>query len=521
MNPILSRLARQLIRALWLFETGLFLLLALLNLRYFAIIRPESGGKEFVEYQNDSILRFLPVFVLGAATVLFCAKLLEKLPPKGIALLLALVVGAVSCWWAANSGYVLKGDQNSVYTAACNLLQNNFCDLETGEYLFVFPFQLGFVALLEGLFRLFGSTSLVPFMALSAAANVGIYLLLWGIASQFILHHTNPPARLAQTAAVLITGCLAGILPVNFVYGNLLGSFFGLLAVWLLLCWQKNGRLGLFAGGCLAMAAAVQMKLFNLIFLIALCIFLVLEALHGQKPAALALAVVLALGCAVWQGGLEKIYEARMGRPLPQSYPMALTLAMGMQDNWEGWRAPGWCNTYNYSVYEESGYNRDIAAQRARQDIQNRLGEFASEPAKALKFYKFKTLSQWTEPTYQGFWTEYDWFNPGKYTGLLASLYTGPLQTALVRGMKWYQTAVWVLAFLCLAASRRRMGPAQLLPGLIVLGGFLFSLISEGKGQYTLPYFLLAIPYAAAGLALIPGLLGRLYHLAGSLRNRM
>lgn len=75
MKTACETLAKCLTRMLWAMETILFLLLALLNLRYFSIIRPSSCGNELVEFQNDSVLRFLPVFFLGIAAVWLCVRL--------------------------------------------------------------------------------------------------------------------------------------------------------------------------------------------------------------------------------------------------------------------------------------------------------------------------------------------------------------------------------------------------------------------------------------------------------------
>lgn len=497
-------IAGWLTRALWVLETGLFLGLTLLNLRYIAFNRPSSAVQELIEFQNDSVLRFLPVFLLGVAAAALLRKLLQnRYPTTRVCLIvLAVIVGALSLWWALNSGYVLKGDQDSVVQTARRMLAGDYSDFEPGAYLFIFPFQIGFTTLLELLFTLFGTESLLPFTLLNWAGNIGSYLLLWGIGRQLFFRDETAdrgPERLAAT--LMLSLCLVGSLRINFVYGNLLGNFLGLLAVWLLLRWQQAGGWGRFAGGCLAMAGAIQLKLFNAIFLVALVIFLVLNALLRQKPQTLLLPVLLVLACVLGQSAVSRIYEAQAGQPLPKSYPMELTIAMGMQDNWEGWRAPGWCNAYNFDTYREVGYDRELAVQKARQDIAARLQQFRAEPKTALQFYKLKTLSQWTEPTYQGFWLEYDFFHPDKYSPFMDNLYNGPLQDALVRGMKWYQTAVWLLAFLCLASRYKSVQLGQLLPGLIILGGFLFSLLSEGKGQYILPYFLLAVPYAGAGLA--------------------
>lgn len=507
MKNICKTLSSWLTSALWLLETALFLLLALLNLRYFSVIRPSSGGNELIEFQNDGMLGFLPVFFLGIAAVLLCAWLMSRTSlQRGVPLLLTVVVGAVTLWWAMKSGYVLKGDQNSVVQAARRMLEGDFSDMQMGEYLFNFPYQIGITAFLELQYRWFGSENQLPFTILNCAANIGSYLLLWKIGRLLFGDGSKEDEkRFSWMMALLLAGCLAGVLPVNFVYGNLLGSFWSILALYLLLCWHKLGRWPFFAGACLSIALAVQFKLFSLIFLIAMAIFLLIDGLRQKKLSALCLLAVMLLSCAVWQGGIKKIYELRAGQPMPQGHPLVLTLAMGMQDNWAGWRAPGWTNTYHISTYDENNYDAEACIQQAKQDIQSRITEFAENPGTAVTFYKLKTISQWTEPTYQGFWLEYDWFHPEKYDAFMTELYTGNLQDMLVRGMKWYQTAIWVLAFFCFAGGRKTMRLPQLLPGLVILGGFLFSLLWEGKSQYILPYFMLAVPYAATGLACLTG----------------
>ena len=48
--------------------------------------------------------------------------------------------------------------------------------------------------------------------------------------------------------------------------------------------------------------------------------------------------------------------------------------------------------------------------------------------------------------------------------------------------------------------KRNKWKPEQLVLLLIFLGGFAFHTIWEAKSDYVLPYFVLLIPYAAAGL---------------------
>ena len=62
------------------------------------------------------------------------------------------------------------------------------------------------------------------------------------------------------------------------------------------------------------------------------------------------------------------------------------------------------------------------------------------------------------------------------------------------------QTLIYAGAFLWILLGRRQMSWESLLPGMIVIGGFLFHLVWEAKGQYTVFYFFLLIPYAFWGI---------------------
>ena len=64
-----------------------------------------------------------------------------------------------------------------------------------------------------------------------------------------------------------------------------------------------------------------------------------------------------------------------------------------------------------------------------------------------------------------------------------------------------YQSIFYILtlgAFLDIL--KKRESPLMLLPGLVFIGGFLFSLIWEGKSRYVYPYVVIVMPYLAKGI---------------------
>ncbi len=490
-----KRLEKFCVCVLWMLETAMFALLALLNLRYSAHADLQAGIQETITYSLDSAILFGVALFCGCLIIWAIEKLCRRLSFKTMLLLSVMVTGIIGWWWMFHSGYDDRGDQHALFCSSWNMMENNFCDFEQGEYLFRWPFQLGFAACLELLYRMFGGGNILPLTILNWAATVGIHSLLCQI-SGFLFGKK----KTGKIHAILMTGFLPGVLVINYLYGNTLGTFLGFLSLWLLLKWHYSFRWGWAVGSCLAMAFAILLKSFNLILLVAQLIFLGLVSLRRRtKAPVLVAAVMLVLVWAVGEG-VDSVYRWRLGRELPQEPPKILWIAMGMQDNWEGWRAPGWYNMYNYTVFEESGFNSEEASRRAKKDIAARLREFVSDPAMAAEFYKLKTLSQWAEPTYQGFWISYDYLNLEKYDPKMQQIYLGAVGKAIERYMKWYQTAIWILAAVCMIGRRKQMNLSRLLPGLIILGGFLFSFLWEGKSQYTLPYFWLATIYGAAGL---------------------
>ena len=115
-----------------------------------------------------------------------------------------------------------------------------------------------------------------------------------------------------------------------------------------------------------------------------------------------------------------------------------------------------------------------------------------------VKFYYKKFISQWNEPTYASIWVNI--FHQGEFPVWVQSFYDGKLNTLAVEYMNLYQSLILLGAVVVLIKYRKKWKEEQLLLFLILLGGFLFHMLWEAKSQYIMPYFILLMPYAAAGL---------------------
>ena len=501
-KPMLSRAA---LWALWGMETGLFLLLALMNLRYTAFFSFEGdwAKNEYVLYRQDTGWLFWAVFVCGVVLVYLTRGLWRRISPRVLRGIMAVGLALAGAWWMTHSGYAHRSDQHSLYCAAWNMLENNFFDMDPGEYLFYYPFQLGFAAFLEQLYRMFGGGNTWPLTLFNLMCVVGGALVLCRISRRLFGGRAGEDTARLQPGILLF--CLPPLLFINYVYGNVGGAFFALLGMERLLAWKDTGRKAAFVQGALSLATGVLLKSFSLIFLIAGALFLLLEGLDRRSWKPAALVAGLCLVCLAANAGLNGVYSLRAERKLPEGVPKLLWIAMGMQESWAEHGAPGWYNMYNYATYRETGFDARESTALAMQSIRDRAAQFAADPPMAVTFYGKKAVSQWAEPTYQGFLISYDILNPDKYDARMQSIYKGRISEWLIRLMNGYQSAVWVLAAAGIWACRKNRSAAQLLPGLVILGGFLFSLLWEGKSQYVLPCFWLATLYAARGLGAVVG----------------
>ena len=487
--------------AFWAMEMGLFLLLAVMNLRYtgYFELEGELAKNEWVQYRQDSLWMGCAAILCGAAIFYLTRKLWRRIPQWVLITGMAVGLALAGAWWMTHSGYAHRSDQHSIYCVAWNMLENNFCDMDKGEYLFYYPFQLGFAAFLEQLYRMFGGGNTWPLTWINLLCTVGGALILCKITRRLFGGSRGQDAIRLQPIILLF--CIPPLLFINYVYGNVTGTFFALWGIERLLAWETTQKTAVFAQGACCLAVAVLLKSFSLIFLIAGVLFLVLEGMRKNSWKPLLLALTMCILCMALNMTLNAVYSSRAGRELPQEAPKLLWIAMGMQESWEGHGAPGWYNMYNYSTYRETDFDGEKSTALAKEAIRERAGEFAADPIMAVEFYGKKAVSQWAEPTYQGFLISYDILNPDKYSPQMQSIYYGAASEWLMRLMNGYQSIIWVAAAGGIWACRKSRALSELLPGMIILGGFLFSLLWEGKSQYVMPYFWLATLYAAKGLS--------------------
>ena len=136
-------------------------------------------------------------------------------------------------------------------------------------------------------------------------------------------------------------------------------------------------------------------------------------------------------------------------------------------------------------------------------DIRDSAQKFLQNPAYAVKFYYRKIVSQWNNPTYECLWiSHFENSHDAPLSPVVQSLYVGKLHSLFLFFADEYQWILFAGSALGMFLYRKRFTLEQLVLAVIILGGFFFHILWEAKSRFILVYYILLIPYAAAGYVL-------------------
>ena len=366
------------------------------------------------------------------------------------------------------------------------------------DYISAYPHQLGLIALLEQIYRVFGWENYRAFQALNALGAAGIVFVGHRLVKE-ISGREEPGVYFL----ILMLCCWPLIIYVAFVYGEILSIFFSLLSLYILMIYFKKRRKRDILYMALSITAACLIRSNCYIVLAAMgCVAAVKSV--SEKTLRHVLAV---LACAVLfflaHTALVKVYEQRLGIELNQGMPAILWIAMGTQEG-EGGKEAGWYNNlFSWNIFvEETGRDREETVERAKELLADEAAKYRKDPSYMLDFYGRKIVSQWCEPTYA---CQVETNHRDEERGpLMESIYKGSLWKPFVQLMDVYQSLIYcgALAFLLLIIRKRI--PVEHLGLLItVIGGFIFYIFWEAKSRYVFPYFVMMIPMAACGLDML------------------
>lgn len=470
----------------WLFF-GSIVYLLVLSVLYTATI---PGSPETTYHIKDFWWKHLVV-----CCIFLCVLVLRKkshLQSQIKEYLLYGIYGAVLLVFVFSTALEPTADQLYILRIAKEIyLYGDFSELIKGGYLAKCPHQIGIVLYAFMVTNLFGAYNYMAVQVLNVVHVLGLIWLIERISKKMFPEYNGDLKVSISLMLFLPLGFY-----VTFVYGNIPGMFWAVLAIY----WQikncEEKKVRFLIGSIIAITIAILLKNNNLIVLIAMCVIYVLRAIQNKSKRDLINMVLTVATYVVISGVVTNSVYTYAGVEKNKGIPMIAYVTMGMQ---EGPLAEGWWNNYNSEIYYKNHCDYDEVNRNASDDLKERLTFFYYNPGYFIQFINNKNASQWNNPTFQSMWIlknrDSDLIHPWWVDDFLE----GGKFSVFVEGyMNVYQTLILVgVVSYCILAARRRGWNYVFM--LIFIGGFTFHTIWEAKGQYTFSYFLLIVPYAVSG----------------------
>ena len=372
---------------------------------------------------------------------------------------------------------VPAADALSVYNAAAEwILGNTDIIHPTVSYLSYYPQQIGLMAFLELLLRIWNLTGLSA-PAWHFIKLVYVCLLCGAVWFQYLsLQYLWPEKYKKISCCYLVLVCcnLPMIMYSSFVYGEI-PSFAALSVGWYLLLrllgssspdssYRDNVSPGgsyriIFTGfgSILFLTLSVMLRKNSLIPIIAVLLVLLFEALRPGRNGKMRLGLLIMAVClAVTSVGIlplvQKCYEKKAGNTLSSGVTAMSYLAMGMQ---EASRGCGWYNGFNIDTYDTAGMDTALANEISRLAIDERLTYFREHPGYTADFYLHKHLSQWADGTYAS--RQATLATYGGRSAFFKEVYEGSLSGGYIEWCNAWQNVLYlgVLVF-CIDSLKKR-----------------------------------------------------------------
>lgn len=396
-----------------------------------------------------------------------------------IFIILSLILLIVGIFMIFKFDFVPVADQASILEAAAGLKNGNYSYFTPMGYVGKCSNQAGIVVILYYLSFIFGENNYQAFQVLNIIGLLVSYYCLCKI-SQISFHNDE----LKNWTLILLFIFFPLTFYVAFVYGNIFGHTFSLLAILAGYQYFETSKIKYIVLSIVSIIFAMMFKSNYMIVFVAMVIFILFDIILNKKYTSIILLILFVPAYFASSMIPNTIIKNITGIELGKGIPMIAYVEMGLQDSDV---APGWYNGYNWSVYENNNGDYDVANSQAKSDLGNTLSYYITHPGEFINFLYRKTVSQWCNPDFQGTWVTRH-----------SSFY---IQSEL-----WYQiydvyeTVILLGTLAYIYFTGRHMKLHRLLLPTIFIGGFLFHLFWEAKSQYTITYFVLLIPYCAKGL---------------------
>ena len=373
-----------------------------------------------------------------------------------------------------------------------------------GGYLYIWPFQLGYVGFGQIMASVFGKSNYIAWDIVQLLCIlITVYLIY------LITYELFEDKEICGIVAFLSLGALFFYNYVTFIYGDILSMAPQTIALYMMVLYVKREKIRYAIFSAIAIALAIVIKTNCEVTLIALLMVLIGSgfAKQGKKEkeknsivTRVILAVIFLILAIGFKKGVDYYYCNLVGMDsVPTGSPAWSHIAMGLQ---ESELEDGWYNGYNYRAFEENGFDTQRTKEAALENIKETLTDFAKRPLHACRFFARKFATQWAD-------------------SVCISTHNLDLVSRHVENQPWLcdflvfgtgsQVLIWVMNvfmticylgvafYLIQILFKRNASPQEMLLLILIFGGMLFHEFWEGSSRYAMRYYIYWLPYAAYG----------------------
>lgn len=381
-------------------------------------------------------------------------------------------------------------DSFDVYQAAQTWSENN---APNDAYFVNFPYQFGLIQIIHCLIMLFHDETMV--MIAFRLLNLISLIVIGNILLCFTQKLTDN--RGTYPFIFIYSLFFVPFLLVTFVYGDLIGLTFALLAIWFYQYSINHNHQDIFVVcSVVSLVFAIYFRLNSSIFGLALTIY----ALFTQPSFKSRLGVgFLYLFITVFSMNLGTIILETIYHVETFDIPMVARLTMGLDANGAGLREPGWYNGYIITLTDQYGNNTSAITTQALSDLKQSVSTFISHPSLTVNFFFRKFASMFTLTDFEGFSMNFITYeNTWEFFGntIHGSYF-----------IFWFnQLSRIAFTLICIGSTITSIKQVKKQPDLswllllTILGGISYHMLFEAKSRYVIPYVLLMIPLAIQGI---------------------
>lgn len=192
---------------------------------------------------------------------------------------LALIYSAVICLLIVLLfRCVVTCDSGLISDIAIQFMEKNYQAFEQGEYLYRYSFQIGFAALLEWIYQIFGVENFIVFQLINIVCIVVILKMLGMITRELFAEE-----RVGRIEAVLSMGMFPLFLFSTFVYGDIIGWSFGVCSIYCMIRYLKTDRWQNILKAAVLLSVGIVVKSNINILVVAAVIAIALHAVQKKK----------------------------------------------------------------------------------------------------------------------------------------------------------------------------------------------------------------------------------------------